>query len=140
MSHCISDLYIKIGRVIKWLPVLWKDLDYDGDSLFFILKCKLECLRAGIERDIDFNEKPQVLSEIDECLDALNRVCADEYMDDKLKAFDSDLHSLEGNVFTMPAEDRKALIELCDKADALRQKDIDLIFNLLKNRHSYWWA
>ena len=136
----LSDLFIKLGRIFKWLPVLWKDLDYDGDSIFFILKCKLECLRSGIERDIDFTEKPQVLSEIDECLEALNRICADAYLEDNLKTFNVQLHSLEGNVFEMPADERQALISEIEKADTARQKDIDLIFNLLKNRHSYWWA
>lgn len=135
-----SNLFTKLGRIFKWLPVLWKDLDYDGDSIFFILKCKLECLRAGIERDIDFTEKPQVLSEIDECLDALNRICEDAYLDNNLKDFNIRLNSLDGNVFEMLSNERQALIEEVEKADAVRQKDIDLVFNLLKNRHSYWWA
>jgi hypothetical protein len=53
-----KDLYRGIKNLITWLPVVWKDRDWDSYYIFKILEHKLKLQSKGISRrDIHLNAK-----------------------------------------------------------------------------------
>lgn len=54
----IRDVYCSIKNVIRWLPVIWKDRDWDDHFIFEILKTKLKHQAKYIgDRDRHTNAK-----------------------------------------------------------------------------------
>lgn len=50
ISHFRSR-YRRIHRLIAWIPVLWKDEDWDPAYLFEVLRFKISRMRREIERN-----------------------------------------------------------------------------------------
>lgn len=53
-----KDFYRGVVNLIKWLPIIWKDRDWDSSYIFKILEHKLKLQSKGIaDRDIHVNAK-----------------------------------------------------------------------------------
>ena len=71
----IRKFFRFIKRVIRWLPVLWKQEEWDYEYIYDLLKIKMLELRKSISEDTWHEEKSvkRELKEIDICLARLDR-------------------------------------------------------------------
>jgi hypothetical protein len=70
MKHTLKDLYRRICNVIRWLPTIWNDKDYDDSFIVEILIKKLE-----FTRDFYLSNKAysaEALTTVDEIQTAIN--------------------------------------------------------------------
>jgi hypothetical protein len=76
----IRDIYRSIRNVIRWIPIIWKDRDWDDSYIFTILQTKLKFQSKYIgKRDIHTRAKRN--SEVmNLCVNLIEKV-KDEYYD-----------------------------------------------------------
>lgn len=75
----------KIIKICKYLPILWKDEDWDYEYILALLKYKLKRTRDCISRNqiISNGERRDICIQINQALDHLNNYAnADEVYDD----------------------------------------------------------
>ena len=51
-SHDIIDIYYNIRRIISWIPILWKDRNFDYSYLYIIMQFKISHMRKRAECNI----------------------------------------------------------------------------------------
>lgn len=88
-NRTIGSLIRKISRIVWWIPVLWKDEDWDHRYILTILDKKLERTRDAIKNGHGDDEQwinPRC-AEIDEARDLLSIVLKDEFVESEFNSF-----------------------------------------------------
>lgn len=49
VSQKVINIINRISHILKWLPVLWKDYDFDYQFLLNIIEFKLYCIQKHLE-------------------------------------------------------------------------------------------
>jgi len=116
--------WYKITRGFKnlkqWLPIILKDEPFDQDYLFTVMHKKLELMEEFFRSDNTVTaDAIKTADEIQEVREALGRVMEDDYV------------TMEELL-----EDSKAASE---KANALLKRDLEIVFDGMKNKSSGWW-
>ena len=140
----------KIKNVIRWLPVIWNDADFDYAYLIDIIGFKLLNMYKFFSNDkltvcVDSNE---IALEIKEVLDAITRYRNNDYC----KEWYSLLYQKHGDIcgtanpfrlhFPQSNDNDKAVkiwSMLNKRSDDLQQKDFEFVFDTLKNKLQNWW-
>ena len=108
-------------HVISWIPVLWRDRDWDNTYLWIMLREKLRRMRLHHETERITTDWSEVSEQIRAVEIRLDRLIEDEY----------DGEHAEGAAL---AERLKKYNE----AEARRKRDSDEACELLKNWRSWW--
>jgi len=148
-----------IRNLFAWLPLIWRDRDWDHGFLFEMLEFKLKrmekCLRNGIHLYAD-----QTADKVKLCTQLLERINKDEYHEMVFRNHDkkwgrgeitftdcedregmSELHIRYPNVKTEEdlEQQRKEYRALMKRPDELMQQDIDLLFETMRKHIREWW-
>lgn len=143
------ELIYNIKNVIRWLPIIWQDRDFDYEYLLDITAFKLLNMYKFFSSDnavcADSNE---VALEIKEALDALARYRNNDYC----KNWYDLLYQKHGEIkgltnpyrleFTQSNDNERALKiwkSLNRRADDLQQQDFEFVFDTLKRKLQEWW-
>ena len=78
----IISTYTKLHNVIRWIPILWKDRDWDVSFIYEILQKKLYFQRKCIVEANRHTDVPNVNRYITLCLNLIERVKNDYYEDE----------------------------------------------------------
>ena len=113
-------MFKSIKRLFKWIPIIWKDRDYDYCFILKILYHKIYFTRKytekyGIHVDADKDLKNMMIAE-----ELLNRLIKCNYLD-----------YLDGKAYTL---------QNFEHEEYLIKQDIDFLFNLLKKQINKWWV
>lgn len=114
----IRKFFIGISNIIKWIPVLYKDRDWDFYFVYVMLQKKLEFTEKAI-RNSSLQNSEFYGNKIRTAIRLIEIVREEKYLDDVLKEGDWD------NI-------RKAIIKQ-DKAKKL-------LFNYLQHYIEQWWS
>lgn len=114
----IRQFFIGVRNIIKWIPVLYKDRDWDFYFVYVMLQKKLEFTEIAI-RNSSLNNAEFYAKKIRTAIRLIEIVREEKYLDDVLKEGDWD------NI-------RKAIIKQ-DKAKKL-------LFNYLQHYIEQWWS
>ena len=114
----IRQFSIGVHNIIKWIPVLYKDRDWDFYFVYVMLKKKLEFTEKAI-RNSSLQNNDFYANKIRTAIRLIEIVKEEKYLDDVLKEGDWD------NI-------RKAIIKQ-DKAKKL-------LFNYLQHYIEQWWS
>ena len=110
----------KIKNIIRWLPVLWKDSDWDYYYIFEILKTKLK-FQSEHFRKFGYHESSERDAEkMALCTRLIDKVQNESYMDELINKDD----------FT--AKDIDNALHKHDKAKRI-------LFKLLEQNIEQWW-
>jgi len=117
-------MWYKIKRAFRnlkhWLPIILKDDQFQEDFMFIMLYKKLELMEEFFRSDnTSIADAIKVADEIQEVREALGRVMEDDYV------------TMEELL-----EDSKAASE---KANALLKRDLEIVFDGMKNKSLGWW-
>lgn len=142
----IREFYwsVKYGTksLIKWLPIVWKDRDFDHDYFEDILRFKLRNMMNffyGPDTHIENAEKYG--KEIEEVLDLLERVHNDNYFWE-ISGISLDDESFEAFVEKLnnrTEEESKLVFENHKKAWEMEKEDRMRAYQLLGENVSKWW-
>lgn len=148
------DIWQGIISLVRWLPIIWNDRQWDQMYLFKILRVKFGLMEEFFNKDAINVEAQKLGAEIKNCCDILDHLLEDPYFE---MAFNShnkkwgDLAIVENDNGIIKLEranvktdkdkklESKEFLKCCEKEDELINNDINLLFDTIKNRVQYWW-
>lgn len=140
-----------IKNLVKWLPVIWKDRDYDDAYLMYILHFKLSemsKLHRNHSNAIDANK---TADELDAAAKLAKRIADNDYTDE---AFGDKRCLLDKAVFDfvktssgyskleitgLTQEEYSEKKRLTKLESEMLERDIHLLFNMMKRDLRKWW-
>jgi hypothetical protein len=115
----VRTWYRKIKNIIRWIPVLWKDGDWDYYYTFEILKTKLQ-FQSRYFREYGYHESSERDAEkMELCIRLIDKVQNEYYLDE---ALDQDLTE-------------EVIFNSINKHDKAKR----ILFKLLENNIEKWW-
>ena len=118
LKNTIRQFFIGVRNIIKWIPVLYKDRDWDFYFVYVMLQKKLEFTEIAI-RNSSLQNAEFYAKKIRTAIRLIEIVRDEKYLDDVLKEGDWD------NI-------RKAI--------AKQDKAKKLLFNYLQHYIEQWWS
>lgn len=136
------NLHSGISNIIRWMPVLYKDRDYDHSFILRVLRFKLQKVSEyfkehGISEDNDKN-----IGNIDHAIYLLDRLIEEDYCDSEYKAlkdkyseydFFKDINNPKYKKY------REGLSKIFKKASKEQDLDKKELFKLLNDHIEKWW-
>ena len=123
----INNVIWRIRRVIRrtknlfrWLPVIWRDEQWDYHFIFEILKYKLTIMSEYIRKNGHHTSAEYDADRMMLAVRLIDKVQNEEYIDELI-----DYNNLTK--------------EIVDKADAKQAKAKRILFKLLENNIEKWW-
>ncbi len=113
--------YRRVKHIIRWIPVLWKDRDWDYYYIFEILKTKLKFQSEHFRKHGYHVSSERDAERMELCIRLIDKVQNEYYLDEQLMKKD-------------PIIDK-------DIENAIRKHDKakKLLFNILENNIESWW-
>ena len=110
----------KIKHIIKWLPILWDDADWDHYYLLKILRFKLaEMLKYF--HNFEYVETEEYEKQMKRCLHLIDRLQRDDYW----------------LVAKRLGYTKKAHL---DKTNEMMVKDSNELFSIIDKNWAFWWV
>jgi hypothetical protein len=146
----MKRLINRIKNILRWLPVIWKDRDFDFEFLLDILSFKLLNMYKFFSNDklTVCADSAEIEGEIKEVLDAITRYRNNDYC----KEWYNLLYQKHGDIcgatnpfrlhFPQSNDNDKAVKiwrMLNKRSDDLQQQDFEFVFDTLKNKLQNWW-
>ena len=121
-----------IKRLFRWLPVLWRQEEWDYGYIYDILDVKLKELRDCIAKDDIHADAPTCLRQINICLKYLDRYRnADNYI-----KFPDEKPRIVNNRLETSEEYTSACLRLYEFEQGSRDK----FWKRFVQWHSKWWV
>jgi len=156
----MNSIITSIKNILRWIPIIWKDRDWDHTFLYIILYFKLSNMEKYLRKYGHSTNAEKDADKIKVCINLLKRLMDDEYYDmvfkkhhekwgePKFNWFDlkdkpgySELKIKRPNVITKKDEEieKNGYNRLMQVENNLRQQDIDYLFSTIKKYHQGWW-
>lgn len=148
-------MFKKILKIIRWLPILWKDVDYDADSIYRLLYYKLKFMEEYFNGDNTWSaDAKKCAKQIKIAKNLAKRLMDDNYLSNSLVEHEqrypnyleigSSMEQIEGSklykLIDKNSEDERISFRKCCKhAEYLRKQDINYLFDYLKKYIEDWW-
>jgi hypothetical protein len=153
------DVQYGFTNLFRWLPVIWKDRNWDHVFIYKILRKKLDLQEKHIRKYGHHVDNEKDADKIRVCVLLLDRLLKDEYYDNVYRNFHkkwghgefrtekvegSDLYELH---IDYESAKTKADIEQCNKEhrmllnkeNELRTQDINYLFKMMSKHIQSWW-
>lgn len=147
------DIPYGLKNLRVWFKLIWSDRNWDYHYIYVILRHKLDLMEKSIRRNGNHTEADSDADQIKECVDILDRLVNDVYFDlaykdyeekwgeIKFKVEENRLQLDNPNVKTPEdhEEERHDFKNAMMKENILKEKDINRLFDLMKNNIQNWW-
>jgi len=145
-----SRIYRKITNVVRWVPILWNDVDWDYNSFYVMMHTKVKFMKEHHIAHHNHTDWEEVVGQMQTMEDALDRLIKDDYLsaewDAHHAAFPRVPHdqwekTADGCTIMpeMKEEARTAFHKHIDAEDALRQADMQTVGTLFTKHTRGWW-
>lgn len=126
-----------IRRIIRWLPVLYKQEDWDYDYLYDLIEIKLKELRECLRKDDIHVNSDKYVKQISICLEYLDRYRNwDNYIKLPTKAFWVKEWQINFSDSTRNKYSKKFAKHLTSYAD----DNYDMFWKRFLQWHRNWWC
>jgi hypothetical protein len=115
----VRTWYKRLKNIIRWIPVLWKDKDWDYWHTFEILKIKLKFQSEHFRKHGYHESSERDAEQMELCIRLIDKVQNEYYLD---KAFQQNLTD-------------EAIISAVNKHDKAKR----ILFKLLEQNIEKWW-
>jgi hypothetical protein len=117
----IKMFFKRLRNICRWLPIIWKDQDWDYWHTFEILKTKLRFQSQHFRKHGYHVSSEREAQKMELCIRLIDKVQNERYYDEQLENKDE--------------------ITNKDMMDAIRKHDRakKLLFNILENNIESWW-
>lgn len=145
-----SRTWRKIRNVVRWVPVLWEDADWDHTYLYRIIEFKLRNMAAHQVEHGHHEECESTAQQMLDAADALRRVREDDYLETEWARYAEGEDRLdvskwertpEGHLKMPPLSDEKRvwLRSLSDRHESLVVRDLRLFADAMVEKSRGWW-
>jgi hypothetical protein len=149
----IKSFFSNINRIIYWIPVIWKDRNWDDAYILIILNHKLKDMERFYRGDNTYSMNALVVAdEIKHTQTILQRLVDGNYLDVSLEEYDDKyeidtlmkFEKVEGSdhskvVWTEDEEQMEMFRRAGREADKAEQKDLDELFVYMRKHIENWW-
>lgn len=138
-----------IRNVIRWIPLIYRDRDWDYVYLMEIIKFKLENMEECFRKYGCTVDSKRKAKEMRICIKLLGRIAEDDYCE---KEYDDHYekwgrpefkdHTIKcSKIITKDDElqSRKESNRLYEKEEKLKKQDMDLLFKIMRRKILGWW-
>ena len=142
-------------NLVKWLPVIWKDRDWDHYYLYTILQKKLKGMENLHRNHGNCVGNEAWANQMKECVELIENLLDDDYNEKEFDALDKKWGTIffeeieKGGGFEIKhknvktEEDKEKHIkefkECMAKENELREKDKDELFKIMRENIDNWW-
>lgn len=152
LSRFFYNVKNGLRNLWKWRSVVWNDRPWDYVYIFKALRFKLDETQKCI--DGSFVGSEEEAKKIRSLIEAIDRIVEDDYVSEEYKTMDEKYGKLEmifndDNTITTTREnlkeedreqERKETLALAELEADRRQKDINYVFDTMKNDIQKWWV
>lgn len=155
----IRRFFHRVRKLIYWLPILWRDCDWDHAYILIVLRHKLRLVEKDLDRDGWIGALDEARN-VHVALLHLDRLIERDYhentylhhdrkwgrlMDWTTPIEDSPCvqwHCRRENATTpeLDAQERKEHMRIIELPDRMRQQDLDALCLILKKHLLKWWT
>lgn len=141
-----------IRRIIEYLPIIWRDRDFDYQYLLDLMQYKLERMFKFFKSNHAMSEDAKLLADdMLSVIEALDRLAKQDYCCDERAEIDRRFGETifrNGDGFTWElCKDNPELNQIAHELflgiryEALRQEkdDFEFVFNTLRDKLQEWW-
>lgn len=138
----------KIKNIIRWIPVLWDDHDWDHAYLIRMMHAKIRNMRQYHEEAQFTGDWEETVKQLKIAEDCLYRLSEDDYNREAWDAYHKKWpereweKDKEGDFFTMAPlsdEQHKELTALFDEEERLRKQDLKTFADMFATHVRDWW-
>lgn len=138
----------KLKNVVRWVPVLWDDVDWDYSSLYSILHFKLKNMRESHEKWHNHTDWEEIVAQIKTAEDCMSRLVKDTYAADLWATYHATFSrshewvTLENGMRQMsPMSDEQhaSLKKIFEEEERQLQADIKLFTDTFSQNVRGWW-
>lgn len=152
MFNKLRNFKKSVNNLIKWLPIIWKDRDWDYEYLLDIMSFKMKNM-SELHRE---SKLPSIHSEsfakdLEVASFLADRISNSNYYDEvfknreelldnlkyKFTQLDSEGYKLEQ--YGLIEEEYKEYLNRLGKVDECLERDIRLLFSLMESEIQNWW-
>ena len=134
-------IFYGVKNIIRWLPVIWNDRQWDEHYLFRIMKKKLQLMGDFYVSDAPVAEGAEnIANDIQRAIELLTYIMEEEYTHEAFEGYwDKYLTDFEAYLEPFTKEQRE-LFNKCDiQAEALYEQYMTELCNLFKQKVRNWW-
>lgn len=139
----VRQLTTPIKNIILWYPILKEDQQWDNEYLYEIIKHKLKLMEDFHRSDKSHTANSEdYADEMREVIDALDRLIENDYMPKEFNEYFDSLLRANIDVFNRPAltlTEREEHLKWYNEEAENRRKDMELVFNSLRDKSEAWW-
>lgn len=147
-----------LERVIGWIPIVWKNYDWDYHYMFEVMRYKLERMEKCIRVHGHHVGMDQTADSIRHAKLVLDRICERDYLNNALKGHDERWGDVsmgwepvskmtsrlkwayERDLSDKQKEQERREFRKCgEHADYMEKQDIEYLFKYIKKHHKKWW-
>jgi len=141
----MATLFKSFKNLITWIPIIWKDRQWDHIYLLIILKKKLSLMEEFFRYKANYIGKEKDVDKIHICCLLLDRIIKDDYLYvyKKLEKKYGGL-SLDNLLYPKRTKEEqekysKSFSQCAKHEDYLRKQDITYLFLIMKKHLTKWW-
>lgn len=138
-----------VKNLIVWFPIIWKDRNWDEDYLLEIIGFKLKQMSKFHKKHGFSVEADSVAEELKKLSKLVEKITNDDYnserMEELVNKVEFSFSEKDSNgMYTLKStgltnEESKEMLNLEHELYKLKRKDLDRVFDTMKERIEYWW-
>lgn len=150
----------RIKNIIRWLPVIWNDVDWDTYYFYVILRTKLSHMEEYIRKEGHHIGNEKDADDIKIAINTIDRLIEDTYLENALKWHKEKWGNVEMMFIPILEDKRCSRVEFVyDKAKTEEEKeqarkefkiaaehseymirqDLRFLFGFLRKKIRHWW-
>lgn len=140
-------VYRKCANIVRWVPILWRDTDWDYSGLYEIIEYKIRNMRTHQLEHANHTDANEVAEQMKTAADCLKRLRDDNYIEEewnnhRKKHPDRPLIDLPDGMKQIPpmsAAERGDFKKLVDAEEKRKQDDYETFTSIFTKHSRGWW-
>lgn len=143
-----SRIFRKLRNIVRWIQVLWDDVDWDYSSLYLLMATKIKFMRECQISCDNHTDCGEIAAQMQMAENCLQRLVKDDYAvelwAEHRKKFPRKGKSVQPSDERwlrepMSSEEQESFRKLIREEEKLRQRDMDLFCLIFNSSSRGWW-
>ena len=160
ITYPFAKFFDRMVKIVQYIPILWKDYDWDHMYFFVLMQYKLKRMRQRILKNNMIVRAEEIAAQIKHAEDLIEKwlnddFCKEEYeahekkwgemvdlstpLDDGSGLWEWDMSREKCTTPELKQQESDESMAIHNKCEQERQKCLDDIFNHLRNHVQEWW-
>ncbi len=150
----IDTFFFRIKNVFRWLPIIWRDQDWDKHYLYTILYFKLKNMEEFFRSEnTHIAEAENIAKEIQIAKILAKRLADEVHLENAIMwhdkiyerpEFEEMFKDIPGSEYSLyvgdPDKERgESFYKCCRHSDYMEQRDKEYLFDHMKKKINRWW-